>query len=137
MTTAIDLRTRFPVDDDALSALHGRAFGSSDVAVHHWRERLERHSLTWVGAFDGTTLVGFVQVCWDGGSHAFVLDTAVDPDYQRRGIGRQLVRAAAREAVAAGCEWLHADYEPHLESFYIDSCAFRPTAAGLLHLSRA
>ena len=64
------------------------------------------------------------------------LDTAVDPDYQRRGIGRALVQTLAAEATAAGCEWLHVDYEPHLDVFYRRACGFRATDAGLLNLSR-
>jgi ribosomal protein S18 acetylase RimI-like enzyme len=80
-------------------------------------------------------LVGFVNACWDGGVHAFLLDTVVDPDYQRRGIGRLLVRTLVADATAAGCEWLHVDYEPHLHNFYRDSCGFRATEAGLLRLN--
>jgi hypothetical protein len=30
-------------------------------------------------------------------------------------------------------EWLHVDYEPHLDSFY-RACGFQPTLAGLLEL---
>jgi ribosomal protein S18 acetylase RimI-like enzyme len=95
---------------------------------------MERHALTWVGAFDGAELVGFVQVCWDGGDHAFLLDTAVDPDRQHRGIGRRLAETAIGEARAAGCEWLHVDFEPHLSAFYLDGCGFRATPAGLIDL---
>jgi hypothetical protein len=40
-------------------------------------------------------------------------------------------RRAARQAKAAGCEWLHVDFEPHLDTFYFDACGFRPTDAGL------
>ncbi|WP_419706231.1 hypothetical protein [Promicromonospora sp. NFX87] len=32
-------------------------------------------------------------------------------------------------------EWLFVDFEPHLESFYLESCGFRPTSAGLVHLT--
>jgi len=74
MRAGIDVRVRFTVNNQQLSALHDRAFGSFDVVVQPWSQRLERHSLTWVGAFDGETLIGFVNLCWDGGSHAFVLD---------------------------------------------------------------
>jgi ribosomal protein S18 acetylase RimI-like enzyme len=127
------IRSRFPVDDVALSALHARAFGVP-LEVVPWAVRLERHALTWLGDFDGDELVGFVQVAWDGGAHAFILDTAVDPAHQGRGIGAALVRAAADEARAAGCAWLHVDHEPHLAHFYRDRCGFRPTQAGLISL---
>lgn len=132
---AVDLISRFPVEDDDLSALHARAFGG-EVRVTPWRERLQRHALTWVGAFDSGQLVGFVQACWDGGAHAFLLDTAVDPRWQHTGIGRRLVVAAAADAAAAGCEWLHVDFEPRFEDFYITKCGFTPTRAGLLRLDR-
>jgi ribosomal protein S18 acetylase RimI-like enzyme len=132
-----ELISRFPVDDVTLSALHARAFGTADARITPWSDRLARHALTWVGAFAAGRLVGFVQVCWDGGSHAFLLDTAVDPQWQRRGLGAELVRAAIADTRAAGCEWLHVDFEPHLTDFYLAGCGFRPTAAGLLRLGPA
>jgi N-acetylglutamate synthase-like GNAT family acetyltransferase len=52
----------------------------------------------------------------------------------RRGVGAQLVAAARNGARAAGCEWLHVNFEDHLKPFYIDSCGFTPTAAGLMRL---
>jgi ribosomal protein S18 acetylase RimI-like enzyme len=129
----IDYRVRFPVDDQELSTLHALAFESA-VTPTPWAARLERHALTWVGAFSNDQLIGFVQVCWDGGVHAFVLDTAVHPSYGRQGIGKDLVLRAAEEAKAAGCEWLHVDYEPHLTDFYVKACGFTPTDAALLKL---
>jgi ribosomal protein S18 acetylase RimI-like enzyme len=129
----VEFKVRFPVDDEELSTLHALAFESA-VEVQPWAARLDRHALTWVGAFSNDLLVGFVQVCWDGGAHAFVLDTAVHPEYGRQGIGKELVRIAAAEAVAAGCDWLHVDYEPHLADFYLKACGFTPTDAGLLRL---
>ena len=131
------LRVRFPVEDEVLSRLHSRAFGSPVVEVQPWASRLARHSLTWVGAFDADELVGFVHACWDGGAHAFLLDTAVEPEHQGQGIGRQLVATLAAEVTAAGCQWLHVDYEPHLQAFYRDACGFRATEAGLLRLRPA
>jgi GNAT superfamily N-acetyltransferase len=116
-----------------VSELHAAAFEGA-LEVQPWAERLERWALTWVGAFSNDQLFGFVQVCWDGGAHAFVLDTAVHPSFGRQGIGQQLVAAAASEAREAGCEWLHADFEPHLSAFYLEACGFRPTDAGLLKL---
>lgn len=92
------------------------------------------HSLTWVCAYDGLQLIGFVNVAWDGGVHAFLLDTTVHPEFQRRGLGRELVRRAAEVAREQGMDWLHVDFEPHLLSFY-RACGFGPTETGLMRLS--
>jgi len=132
---AVRLRSRFAVDDEVLSRLHDSAFGSAGPVLP-WSERLSRFSVSWVGAFDDGKLVGFVHAVWDGGHHAFLLDTAVDPRYQRTGLGGALVAQLRADATAAGCEWLHVDYEPQLRPFYEDACGFGPTEAGLLRLSR-
>ncbi len=51
----VELQVRFPVDDAVLSALHHKAFSpdlpDADIVMQRWASRLERHSLTWVGAF--------------------------------------------------------------------------------------
>lgn len=91
-------------------------------------------SLVYVCAFAGSELVGFVNVAWDGGVHAFLLDTTVHPDYQRQGIGVKLVELATSAAKKRGIHWLHVDYEPHLETFY-QQCGFEPTLAGLMRLN--
>jgi GNAT superfamily N-acetyltransferase len=116
----------------ALGKLREAAWGGKDDG-RGWHPVLER-SLTWVTAFDGKTLVGFVNVAWDGGVHAFLLDTTVHPDWGRRGIGVSLVRAATQAAKVEGIHWLHVDYEPHLQGFY-ELCGFQPTPAGLLQLN--
>ncbi len=77
--------------------------------------------------------MGYVNVAWDGGVHAFILDTCVHPDYRRRGIGIQLVKEATQVARARGVHWLHVDFEPHLADFY-RQCGFRHTDAGLSRL---
>lgn len=92
--------------------------------------------MTWIGAFDTDKLVGFVHVVWDGGKHGFLLDTAIHPAYQRTGMGAVIVAAAAGQAAAAGCEWLHVDYGPPLAGFY-EACGFGSTAAGLMRLTPA
>ena len=100
-----------------------------------WWDRIRPHSLGWVSARDREgRLVGFVNVAWDGGDHAFLIDTKTRAAWQRRGVGSEVVRRAAQHAKAAGCEWLHVDFEPDLAPFYLDACGFRPTDAGLIHL---
>jgi GNAT superfamily N-acetyltransferase len=119
----------FPSNEE-LARLWRSAWGASVdrdfVAI------LER-SLTHIGAFEDDRLVGFVNVAWDGGIHAFLLDTCVEPAMRRRGIATRLVEMAIETARARGAEWLHVDFEPHLTSFY-RACGFKPTEAGLVRL---
>lgn len=90
-------------------------------------------SLGYVCAYQGEELVGFVNVAWDGGKHAFLLDTTVRTDMRRRGIGRELVRRAEELAREGGAEWLHVDFEARVREFY-EKCGFRGTEAGLIKL---
>jgi len=120
----------FP-DAGALDEFWRRAWGGP--APQGYAAVLSR-SLAHVVAMDGGRLVGFVNIAWDGGVHAFILDTAVDEAYRRRGIATELVRRAADLARDSQVQWLHVDFEPHLEGFY-RACGFGPTAAGLMRLS--
>ncbi|UCC61892.1 MAG: GNAT family N-acetyltransferase [Anaerolineae bacterium] len=92
------------------------------------------HSLAYVCAYRGETLIGYVNVAWDGGIHAFLLDTTVHPAWRRRGIGTALVRRAAAAARQRGMVWLHVDCTPQLRDFY-RACGFTHTTAGLMNLS--
>ena len=65
--------------------------------------------------------------------HAFLLDTMVTAA-RRKGIGTELVAVAVEGARAAGSEWLHVDFDEHLRGFYLESCGFTPTGAGLIAL---
>ena len=119
-----------PIDSPALNALYAAS----------WPRHKERdawpelaHSLAHIWARDGERLAGFVYIAWDGGVHAFLLDPTVHPDYRRQGLGLALVKQAEVAAKAAGCEWLHVDYEDHLHPFY-RAAGFRPTLAGLIRL---
>ncbi|MBB3308358.1 GNAT superfamily N-acetyltransferase [Rhizobium sp. BK196] len=95
--------------------------------------RVLPRSLAHLGAYHDNRLIGFVNVAWDGGIHAFILDTSVHPDLRRQGIATQLVMEATRVARERGAQWLHVDFEPHLRGFY-RACGFRPTEAGLIRL---
>jgi hypothetical protein len=116
-----------------VNALHAEAFDHR-VLDDDWEAQVDRHSLGWVCARRDGGLVGFVNVAWDGGVHAFILDTIVSLDARHEGIGKGLVAAAVAGAREAGCEWLHVDFDEHLLPFYLDACGFEPTFAGLIPL---
>jgi GNAT superfamily N-acetyltransferase len=121
---------RAPLTDAQLNMLFAAAW--PDHVDRSFGPVLKR-SLTWVVAWRGDQLVAFVNVATDGAAHAFIVDTTVHPLVQRQGVGRCLVAVAIEHARAGGAEWLHVDYEPHLDEFY-RGCGFRPTAAGVLRL---
>jgi GNAT superfamily N-acetyltransferase len=118
-----------------MNPLHAEGFGHH-VPEDDWVAQVTDHSLGWVTARepDGA-LAGFVNVAWDGGVHAFLIDTVVAARLRRQGIGRELVRVAGAEVRKAGCRWLHVDYGPSLRAFYEDACGFRSTPAGLIDLA--
>jgi GNAT superfamily N-acetyltransferase len=92
---------RAEFSNQSLNALHAEAFNHA-VLDDDWLTQVRTHSLGWVCAFDQGTLIGFVNVPWDGDLHASILDTAVLKRYERQGVGRRLVALAAEQARAAG-----------------------------------
>jgi GNAT superfamily N-acetyltransferase len=119
----------FPSDPE-LDDLWRRAW---DAPLGRSYQAVLARSLGHLGAYSDERLIGFVNLVWDGGVHAFILDTCTDRDFRRQGIATALVRQAADLARARGAEWLHVDYEPHLEDFY-RGCGFRSSAAGVMKL---
>lgn len=140
MTDLVEYQWRGDASDEELVALVEAHGGRSEPG---WWDQIRPYSLGWVtarltdSAVSSATngaLLGFVNVAWDGGDHAFLIETKVASDYQRRGIATALVSEAVQQARAAGCEWIHVDFEERLAPFYFDACGFRPTAAGLIRL---
>jgi len=129
----INYEWRGGFDNAEVNALHAEAFGHR-ILEDDWRGQVDEHSLGWVCARQGDELVGFVNVPWDGAIHAFIIDTMVAARAGRRGIGTRLVEIVVAEARAAGCEWLHVDFDDQLRAFYFDACGFQPTNAGLIAL---
>ena len=131
MSDDVIYRTSPTVDNEALNELFMAAWPGAEQRDF---QPILRRSLAYICAYAGERLVGFVNLAWDGGAHAFLLDTTVHPAFQRRGIGRGLVREALVVASRPGLQWLHVDYEPQLRGFY-SGCGFQPTEAGLIRLA--
>jgi GNAT superfamily N-acetyltransferase len=132
----IEVTWRGSFTNPEANALHAEAFGTRvfDASEWNWERLLRDHSLGWVAARDENALVGMVNVVWDGLVHAWLQDLMVAGSHRGRGLGRRLVEVAAEQARAAGCEWLHVDFDPDLRPFYLDACGFTPTDAGLKRL---
>ncbi len=130
----ISYEWRGDFDNDELNALHTEAFDHRPLD-DDWKAQVQTHSLGWVCARKGDELVGFVNVPWDGGVHAFLLDTMVAARAVRQGIGTRLVEVAVDKVRATDCEWLHVDFDDHLRAFYFDACGFTPSNAGLMKLA--
>jgi GNAT superfamily N-acetyltransferase len=134
---AITYEWRGEFDNVEVNALHAEAFETRlfDESEWNWKVLVEAHSLGWIVARnDDGTLVGFVNVLWDGLVHAWIQDTMVAISARGENVGTQLVAAARDGARDAGCEWLHVDFDDHLRPFYFDACGFTPTTAGLIAL---
>ena len=125
---------RGDVSNPKLNLLHAEAFEHA-VYDDDWARQLNRHSLGWVTATAASgRLVGFLNVIWDGGVHAWLQDVIVAPDHRRRGIGSRMVGLAANQSREAGCEWLHVDFDEEHRDFYFGAAGFEPTDAGLIRL---
>lgn len=114
-----------------INALHAECFEHQPLD-NDWWSQVNRFSLGWVCVRRSGKLIGFVNVAWDGGAHAFILDAMVPPAFQRQGIAKNLIAEAVARVKQTSCEWLHVDFEPHLRPFYLGACGFQPTDAGLI-----
>lgn len=119
-----------------VNTLHAEAFETRLYSDDEWNwvDLTARHSLGWVTARAERELVGFVNVIWDGLTHVWVQDLMVAGSARGQGIGVELVHRVRSAAAAAGCEWLHVDFEADLAPFYLEACGFEPAQAGLMAL---
>lgn len=118
------------ISSKALNELFASAWGEHTPT--DWNKLL-KHSLFYICAYDEDKLVGFVKLISDGGIHGFLLDTSVHADYKKQGIGSELVKQCLNLAKEKNITWIHVDYEEHLDSFY-KACGFRDTKAALVNL---
>ncbi len=101
----IDYQWRGDFENAEVNALHAEGFGHR-LLDDDWRGQVDRHSLGWVCARDGDELVGFVNVPWDGATHAFIIDTLVAERARRQGIGAKMISIASARLArpgASGC----------------------------------
>lgn len=126
----VEYRRRPPLTNEMLGELLD---GDASRDKRSDYENLLTHSLTWVGAFDGDRLIGYANVAWDGGVHAFLLDPTVKEEFRGHGIGTRLVKEVlAAVAEYPTIQWVHVDSSDDLMKHFYVPAGFRPTAAGLV-----
>lgn len=93
MTEDISFGFNQPLANDDLNSLFASTWGYSSLQPRRYdfQPMLER-SMAYACAHSSGRLVGFVNLAWDGGVHTFISAAVVHPDFQKRGIGSQLVR---------------------------------------------
>jgi N-acetylglutamate synthase-like GNAT family acetyltransferase len=72
-----------------------------------------------IGAWDGERLIGFARVISDHRLHAYIDDVVIHPDYQRQGVGRELL--ANLLAALQHIETITLFCQPELLEFYRQS----------------
>jgi GNAT superfamily N-acetyltransferase len=129
----IEYEWRGAFSNQKFHLLHAEAF-ETRIFDDDWVSLTADHSFGWVTAREDAQLVGFVNVIWDGLVHAWLQDLMVARSCRGHGVATRIVALAREQAAAAGCEWLHVDFDDDLKPFYFDACGFQPTNAGLIAL---
>lgn len=75
-------------------------------------------SLFVVGAFDGDELIGLIRVVGDGFTIIYIQDILIKTDYQRQGIGNQLISLVIKKYQSVRQKILLTDNQAHLKDFY-------------------
>lgn len=88
----IDYRDTHDIDLDQLAILFDAVGWQRRTADRARLAQLLSGSLWVVSAWEGDGLVGFARAISDGVFNAYISTVAVLPAYQKRGIGRELVR---------------------------------------------
>ena len=105
-----------PIDPSAIANLR-EAVGWNRMEASLRDPRMT--SLVEIGCFDRDMLVGYVAACGNGVTDAYVQDLMVHPDFQRRGIGTELMRRVLERLRADGIYMISVIYgEEALRPFY-------------------
>lgn len=104
----IEIKEGFPVELAALQALLQYAPWAQGRTVEGIRRMLDNTDYHF-SAWDGKRLIGFARVLTDRIYRATLWDVVVHPDYQKRGVGEELMNRILSHPVLSQVEkfWLN------------------------------
>ena len=112
---------QFILDQD-LNAVDWRRVVSLFVTIN-WKTRFEEEiknafglSSTTIFVYEKEKLIGFGRTISDGRYYAMLADIVVDPDYQGRGIGKQIVKQLNDQL--QGYHFVNLSAAPGADKFY-------------------
>jgi ribosomal protein S18 acetylase RimI-like enzyme len=85
-------RDTHEIDLDQLTTLFNSVGWERRTVDRDRLAQLVHGSIYVTSAWDGDRLVGFARAISDGAFNAYISTVAVLPEYQRRGIGRELIQ---------------------------------------------
>jgi ribosomal protein S18 acetylase RimI-like enzyme len=116
---------QYSISGGLLSEELDHLFQSVDMGAYS-KEKLYRiisGSTTYVTAHDSGRLVGFGRMLSDGATLAYINNMAVDPNYQRQGIGQAILETLIKIAGNVNSIYLYSDTA---DSLYIRK-GFQPS----------
>jgi ribosomal protein S18 acetylase RimI-like enzyme len=107
------------IDLDQLTILFNAVGWERRTADRNRLAQLVRGSRFVVSAWEGDRLVGFARAISDGATNAYISTVAVLPEYQKRGIGREITQRliADRDGIQFV---LHANERAHPFYLHLD-----------------
>jgi GNAT superfamily N-acetyltransferase len=117
-----------PVIDAEIGELRSAVKWDHDAGTY---DRVLKGVHTYFVARDKEKLIGFVSVISDGAADAFLVDLMVHPDYQKQGLGKELVQRAIKYSKSIGVQCIHVTFNRTEEEFY-RNCGFHIFGGGII-----
>ena len=120
-----------PVSDVTLAALR-QSVGWNRMTDDLADDRL--HNAFHLCAFEGERLIGYAAVVSNGVTDAYIQDLMVHPDYQRQGVGQELMQYMLKRLRADGIYMVSVIYgDPELQRYY-ENFGFTTMLCGQMEL---
>ena len=116
------------VDDKEIESLRASVGWDNTIPLHS--KRRERLFIYFTARINGK-LIGYIDVLSDGSVDAYVQDLIVLPEYQKRGIGSELLKRAIKYLQQKKIKAIQVIFNPELEGFY-KKFGFNIVKAGII-----